>query len=420
MINSTEQRPLVRKADRAWTLSLKTGRKVHTLRLNPWIGIPMGVGLCAFMTAYLAATAYLVSRDDLLNSATSRRLALQNEYEGRIAILRSELDRVASRALVETQNVGSQVASFLERQESLYRRQSVLDELIAQARASGIVIAETSAPIPRPRPDIAGRNASPDLHALGYAGEKPGTSVITEKLIRQNASGAAAGPAAVQGLRPALREVESSLDSMQSTQSSALDVLLRASEAEAARLSKALEPIGLELPSATGSGGPFIPPAAHFVEKTATLQRRLDELAAIRRQADAMPLRSPVAGAATSSHFGSRIDPFLGKPAFHGGIDFVAAEGTEIRAPAPGTVTAAGWSGGYGKRIEIRHADGVVTRFAHLSSIDVRKGGKVVTGQVIGRVGSTGRSTGAHLHYETRKNGKPVDPATYLRVGRML
>jgi murein DD-endopeptidase MepM/ murein hydrolase activator NlpD len=119
----------------------------------------------------------------------------------------------------------------------------------------------------------------------------------------------------------------------------------------------------------------------------------------------------------TSSNFGVRIDPFLNRPAMHTGIDFRGNTGEPVRATASGTVTAAGWSGGYGRMVEIEHAHGVSTRYGHLSEIDVKVGQSIKIGQVVGRLGSTGRSTGPHLHYETRIDGEAVDPDKFLRAG---
>jgi len=122
----------------------------------------------------------------------------------------------------------------------------------------------------------------------------------------------------------------------------------------------------------------------------------------------------------TTSGFGMRIDPFLRSPAMHTGLDFRGAQGDPIRATAAGTVSQAGWNGGYGKMVEIDHGNGLSTRYAHLADITVTVGQTVRTGHVIGRLGSTGRSTGPHLHYETRVDGDAVDPQKFLRAGVRL
>jgi len=104
----------------------------------------------------------------------------------------------------------------------------------------------------------------------------------------------------------------------------------------------------------------------------------------------------------------------------HTGIDFKAPYGSRVYSTAPGTVLAAKWKGGYGKMVEIRHANGFVTRYAHLSRMHVKAGDHVLAGDLIGNIGSTGRSTGPHLHYEVRRHDKPHNPAKFLSAGEKL
>jgi murein DD-endopeptidase MepM/ murein hydrolase activator NlpD len=123
-----------------------------------------------------------------------------------------------------------------------------------------------------------------------------------------------------------------------------------------------------------------------------------------------MPLRS----SRLTSRFGMRHHPLLGQVRLHAGIDLGAAIGEPVHATSGGTVSAAGWQGGYGLAVRIDHGKGIETRYAHLSRLNVRSGQAVKPGEVIGFVGSTGRSTGPHLHYEVRRNGQPVDPSSTL------
>src|SRR5262249_41862703 len=140
---------------------------------------------------------------------------------------------------------------------------------------------------------------------------------------------------------------------------------------------------------------------------------QVDKLA---RAMVSVPIRKPVMGEIdTTSGFGVRIDPFIGRPAMHTGIDFRGNIGDPIRATASGVVTIAGWNGGYGKLVEVDHGNGLATRYGHLSEIDVTVGQHIRIGQIIGRLGTTGRSTGPHVHYETRVRGDAVDPQKFLR-----
>ena len=132
-------------------------------------------------------------------------------------------------------------------------------------------------------------------------------------------------------------------------------------------------------------------------------------------------MRKPVDGDVDmSSPFGMRLDPFLGRPAIHTGVDLRGEIGEPARATATGKVTIAGWDGGYGNMVEIDHGNGLATRYGHLSKILVKVGQFVRIGETVGLIGSTGRSTGPHLHYETRINGEAVDPQKFLRAGIRL
>jgi murein DD-endopeptidase MepM/ murein hydrolase activator NlpD len=128
-----------------------------------------------------------------------------------------------------------------------------------------------------------------------------------------------------------------------------------------------------------------------------------------------LPTLAPIVDGWYSSNFGYRIDPFTGQNSLHEGIDFPAEPGTPIVAAASGRVVAAEWHPQYGKMTEIDHGNGLVSRYAHASRILVKVGDLVVRGQQIGTVGSTGRSTGPHLHFEVRLNGVPQNPARFLQ-----
>ena len=128
-----------------------------------------------------------------------------------------------------------------------------------------------------------------------------------------------------------------------------------------------------------------------------------------------MPTLSPIVDGWFASNFGYRIDPFTGQQTFHEGIDFPADSGTLVVAAASGKVIEAGYQPQYGKIIAIDHGNGLVSRYAHASEVYVNEGDLVIRGQRVASVGSTGRSTGPHLHFEVRLNGVPQNPARFLR-----
>jgi len=126
----------------------------------------------------------------------------------------------------------------------------------------------------------------------------------------------------------------------------------------------------------------------------------------------------PVNGGWVSSHFGMRADPFNGRRAYHEGVDIASRLGSEIKAMGDGVVAHAGPKSGYGQMVELTHGQGYTTRYAHTSAILVKVGDRVTKGQPIARVGSSGRSTGPHLHFEVLKRGRAVDPRAYLAQNR--
>jgi murein DD-endopeptidase MepM/ murein hydrolase activator NlpD len=190
----------------------------------------------------------------------------------------------------------------------------------------------------------------------------------------------------------------------------------------------ALAPVSTELPP-PGSGGPLVN-SKHMSEAdldaaitvlSQIVDQHDDDMGRLEAKVlqqsvlkDMLPNGVPVNAAYNSSSYGWRIDPFTGTKAFHEGLDFTANVGTPIRAAADGIVTEAGPSAGYGNMVEVSHGYGLETRYGHASKLLVKAGERVVKGQVIAEVGSTGRSTGPHLHYEIRLNGNALDPRQYL------
>lgn len=167
-------------------------------------------------------------------------------------------------------------------------------------------------------------------------------------------------------------------------------------------------------------GGPFdsASQADPTFKSLFTSWKKLDNLA---DGAIAVPSEKPVRTAEFTSGYGTRTDPFRGGAARHQGIDLAAPIGTPIYATADGIVTAAGWnSGGYGNLIKLDHGRGIETRYGHLSAILVSPGQRIVRGQQIGRMGSTGRSTGSHLHYEVRIDDHAVNPIPFMKSNDYL
>jgi murein DD-endopeptidase MepM/ murein hydrolase activator NlpD len=195
----------------------------------------------------------------------------------------------------------------------------------------------------------------------------------------------------------------------------------RTQKAEAAIRQFGLNPDILARQATSAQGGPF---ESFFGSskkdvrdpRFTKLAMSLGRMDAMERALAAIPTSMPAAVMMMSSGFGYRSDPFTGAGAMHNGLDFKGPIGTPILAAADGRITHAGSQGGYGNTIEITHANGLVTRYAHLSGFNVKLGQKVARGAQIARMGSTGRSTGSHLHFEVRLNGQAINPRKFLEA----
>lgn len=168
---------------------------------------------------------------------------------------------------------------------------------------------------------------------------------------------------------------------------------------------------------AVAQSGDMSPNAQAAAQFQAIFQswKKLDAVQAGGTGAISIPSIQPIARFTFTSAYGVRSDPFQGSAAMHAGIDLASPTGTPIYATADGVIDRAEWFGGYGNMVEIEHGKGIATRYGHMSKIVARSGERVKRGDLIGYVGSTGRSTGSHLHYEVRIDGRAVNPVPFLQ-----
>ncbi|MCX7900513.1 MAG: M23 family metallopeptidase, partial [Methylocystis sp.] len=217
-----------------------------------------------------------------------------------------------------------------------------------------------------------------------------------------------------------------SLERIERDQSRRLRGIVKPALEAAGRLRRAFDIAGLPIekfmrgkhkePSAVG--GPYV---AAFERDLAAAQNAVATLDGLRSALPSTPLRMPLYGQPQiTSTFGYRTDPFFGRLALHSGVDLKEAYGAPIHATAGGVVTVAAPTGGYGNMVEVDHGGGYSTRYGHLSAILVSPGQQIAPGAIVGRLGSTGRSTGPHLHYEVRVDGEAVDPTRFLRAATAL
>ncbi|WP_438275208.1 peptidoglycan DD-metalloendopeptidase family protein [Nitrobacter sp.] len=406
--------PRKKETQRGFTLA-HAGRQVRFGPVVFWIV----VGTVTLLGIWSAATAtYFAFRDDVLTRLIARQADMQYAYEDRIAELRARVDRTTSRQLLDQEQ-------FDRKLEEIVRRQAVLESRAAALSALPDVSTTGS---------IKGtsRKAEKDADASSSGSAKPtpinDTATLDTSDFRKQPVRLEKATSQVNKLM----RLESSLDRVENRQVAELNAVENRMESRMHRLRGVFSDLGLsmaKMESATprsGTGGPYVP--VRLRPGADPFERQLTRVNLARAQIDRLngalalvPYRKPVVGEIEfTSGFGVRVDPFVGRPAMHTGLDFRAAMGDPVRATANGKVVSAGWSGGYGRMVEIDHGNGLSTRYGHLSAINVSVGQSIKIGQVVGEVGSTGRSTGPHLHYETRIDGEAVDPQKFLRAGLRL
>ncbi len=401
----------------------------RTVTVRPWVAGLAGVLVAALSVAYLGATAYFIFRDDILTGLAARNAEMQQAYEGRIASLRSEIDRIASRQILDQVAFDDKVDRLIAAHRALGDRSAFITDLLDRARASGL-LADGPAGADQ-RADAADEAVSP----TGYAAE--GSAAIERRFAALTGVGEPQAAAAEDAIplddqgRPDIVALTRSLAEIDRTQTEAVHTIAAAAKARVEDVRRVVADLGMSLKvpapavepaDAAALGGPYVPVTSSeaMAAALAEADRAFGTLGNLRSAISSIPLETPLENASMSSNFGSRTDPFLGSIAFHAGVDFRAPSGRPVAATGAGRVIVAGRNGGYGNLVEIDHGKGVTTRYAHLSKIDVKVGDRVEVGDIVGRVGSTGRSTGPHLHYETRVNGAAVNPQRWLAAGRQI
>ena len=454
-----EAYPRTKLPDSHCFLTYSRGVRMRTIAFRPGLLYAL-LGLVPLLCVwYLGATVYLIFRDDMLGSLMKRQAEMQYAYEDRLAAMRGQLDRVTSRQLLDQDSFDGKVHELLSRQAQLETRGAIVANLTDQAGFGRDAFAARPMearrmPLPAPRPaqtaapvPMLSPNVSAFAPAQASAPPSPFDTIIAKPRLEESVRGAdeppvirplsrndspADLPASFLPVGSKLNRIASSLDRIEMQQIASLSAIEVKARAQAQQARSAIIEAGLRedrlvAPAKGGAqGGPFVPlkidaAASPFERELSRLQTSLILADKFRRLMPYMPLRRPLPGALdVTSGFGLRVDPFIGRAAMHTGIDFRDDYGAGIRVTAAGKVISAGRTGGYGNMVEVDHGNGLTTRYGHLSQILVSEGQSVEAGAVIGKLGSTGRSTGPHLHYETRVDGEAVNPTRFLKAGERL
>jgi hypothetical protein len=397
---------------------------------------------------------YFTSRHEVALRLLEKQAGLKRSYEERISAMRATLDEVAGQGQSARVDVEAQLKGLLARQASLEKRASLVQTIAERAGVEVISLAEPVATGSTPSALGTGVTA----YAPSPAPEQAEPFQLRLRPVEPNPD---LSSNQVHGVLEGLERAKRTLAELETRQLRSLESVMRKADVQATQLHAAIRTAGLNPGrlNPTGPGGAGGPLVADTKSQPAIRTAALDpgpltptlpggagdplpgakgkeglfenlavraeasvlRLERLRRSVSGLPFAEPIHGGPDlSSGFGYRLDPFTRNPALHTGLDFRAEYGALVRATGSGRVITAEYSGAYGNMVEIEHSNGVTTRYGHLSTIGVLVGQPVAPGTILGRVGSTGRSTGPHLHYETRIDGEAVDPQRFLRAAAQM
>jgi murein DD-endopeptidase MepM/ murein hydrolase activator NlpD len=382
-----DSRVFGKRPKQAHTIIFASGETIRHITVRPWIaGLCMSlIGVMAI--GYLAATTYLVLRDDLIGASMARQARMQHAYEDRIAAP-SVAGGPRDQPAVARPAIDGGEGCRIDRPAG--RPEQPPCQARPPARSGGCQIRCDSCPGSKSEKQAQATGEAPKMPRLASMASRsdiladPKTARINPAAFASTASVAAASETVSERADRIFSTVTLSLKSIEREQIEKMQGLAIDAYETASEIGEIIEAAGLPLPAEVDSavGGPFvraIDPEA-FEATLDDLDQALGHLDTMRRHARKLPIGIPAPGADITSRYGNRRDPFLGRMAFHGGIDFRVSTGTPINSAGNGIVIHAGRNGGYGKMIEIDHGGGLTTRYAHLSKILVNEGDRVTLG----------------------------------------
>ena len=423
------------------SLTIGTGSIVSVLILIILLGA-WGAGM----------TVMLLFGDRLSERLIAQTSEMQEAYEQRLQAYRAEIARIVQemeQSRFDQTSVEGRVVDLGRRQRLIEARLQALNRIsefispgasaLPQGSTTNLPGGRGGAPVPEPA-SKNGPSGAPTLSSPpAGGGGKTNRGSLDEPAPRIQLAQLGGAPAVI----PAPSESEAEIDAFIKTmdrslaradqmQSSVLVNLVRLSQARVDGFRLALRDIGTT-PEAivSGHGRPEAPipglvipisdQGGPFGERIQQIKANFAVINRLKYAMDALPIFKPtIEEVRYSSGFGYRKHPILGYMKLHAGIDMAAPIGTPVRAAGSGVVRSAGWGGGYGNLIQIDHGNGLISRYAHLSEIDVVAGQPIAAGIVIGKMGTTGASTGSHLHFETRIDNAPQNPACFMIAGDHL
>ncbi|GHB35894.1 membrane protein [Pseudovibrio japonicus] len=398
---------------------LKLGKPIRFARITSQLrAVPpiaywvSGLVVTALVSAVLASSFQQSLNEMRLSSTLSRERALRENYESEIRNLKLQLGELRGRLDQDTSELN---ATSSRQQELLEQQFQEIEALVALAEQSNLLLSAIP-PSPKRKPLRRGAEAV-SANSLSYAPQLINAAPLDFLTTLSGKPNSTVQPEVTRARDPAISKQEqgrllliaytqAALDDVKRT----LTLLKKAGVSHPALLTQNSSAGGIYQDIGSADLGTSIVAARRMIEQRLQLNAKVN----------ALPFGRPLSSFNVSSSFGPRTDPFLGETAMHTGLDFRASRGTPIKATGSGIVALSRYNGGYGLSVEILHDNGLVTRYAHMKKLLVSQGQRVNIGDIIGTVGNTGRSTGPHLHYEVRLNGKPVNPMHFIRTGDRL
>lgn len=423
---------------------------VQFISLSPLTQSAFAVIAFAFLSWIAFASVNVVFKEQIIASKDRRYVKMQSAYEERMAQLQSSYDELNGQLVITEERFLATTRQIEEKHKQLStlmnQRQtasSVLDTM--RRRYAATLKGQETASAGKGNTVLMRVDGATEGPDVVHTTARPQQTAELERFVIEGPDDGAlidVADLAGSGESPnaAVSQIDARLAWLDNAQQGLINNVEEITDRRVRELksiitmTKVIDPDDLlerGSDKREAQGGPFIDLAVGdalagggdetaFAKQLFRVSQNLKKMADLEDSIARMPLAEPLVSYRKTSSFGSRRDPFNGRMAFHSGEDMASYYGATIYAPGTGTVTYAGWKGGYGRVIEIDHGNGFRTRYGHLGKIAVKTGQKIAFREVIGKVGSSGRSSGPHLHYEVWFDGIVRNPSKFIEAGHYV
>lgn len=425
---------------------LRSHGQVQFVSLSPLTQVGLSIVALCFFSWVAFTSVNVVFKEQIIAAKDRKYIRMQAAYEERVARMQTAYDDLNGQLVMAQER-------FLATTKDLETKHKQISEIMLQKHAASQQLDDMRSRFAKT--NVAGDHKGRSNKVLMAATELSGSPRVsrvdhagldqTEARYRSQDNGGSFGLASLftraaaaepedKGIENRLAGIDKAQQALVISMEETTDRQIREMESVIAMTEVLKADDFLTRVNGRGlrpSGGPLLSliegdelaggtEEASFTRQVYRISRNLDRLSSLNKALGKMPLGSPLYHNRITSDFGRRVDPFTRKLAYHSGADMGAPAGTPVYVTAPGVVSYAANHGAYGRLVEVDHGNGLKTRYAHLSSILVKTGDKVGFREKVGRVGSTGRSTGPHVHYEVWFDGKVRDPSKFIEAGRYV